>query len=189
MDNIKMKSLKIVTERLVIRPFCEKDTERYFDLISNPKVHCFEDEKLESIELAYKEVLIKKAKTDCSDLAVCLKDTDEFIGELFGLWEKDTFSICWNFLSEFCGKGYAYEGAKEYMTLLFEQMNARRIYAYVEDYNISSQKLCKKLGMRQEGLFKEFISFVNNEEGIPIYENTMQFAILKKEWENLKSKE
>ena len=36
--------------------------------------------------------------------------------------------------------------------------------------------------MRREGLFKEFVSFVNDEDGVPIYENTMQYAILKKEW-------
>ena len=60
----------------------------------------------------------------------------------------------------------------------------RRIYAYVEDYNLSSQLLCEKLGMRREGLFKEFVSFVNDEDGVPIYENTMQYAILKKEWMN-----
>lgn len=36
--------------------------------------------------------------------------------------------------------------------------------------------------MRQEGLFKEFISFINNPDGTPLYENTMQFAIFKKEW-------
>jgi ribosomal-protein-alanine N-acetyltransferase len=61
-------------------------------------------------------------------------------------------------------------------------MNERRIYAYVEDYNIASQNLCRKLGMRQEGRFKEYISFVNHPDGTPIYENTMQFAVLKKEW-------
>ncbi len=61
-------------------------------------------------------------------------------------------------------------------------MNARRIYVCVEDYNISSQRLCEKLGMRQEGLFKEFISFINNPDGTPLLENTMQFIILKKEW-------
>ena len=60
----------------------------------------------------------------------------------------------------------------------------RRIYAYMEDYNISSQRLCEKLGMRREGLFKEFVSFVNDEDGVPIYENTMQYAMLKKEWRN-----
>ena len=59
---------------------------------------------------------------------------------------------------------------------------ARRVYAYTEDYNKSSQRLCEKLGMRQEGLFKEFISFVKNPDGTPHYENTYQYAILKKEW-------
>ncbi|EEQ62996.1 acetyltransferase, GNAT family [Helicobacter pullorum MIT 98-5489] len=115
-------------------------------------------------------------------MAVCLKHTNEFIGNLFGLWEKDTFSACWNFLPNYCGKGYAYESARAYLDYLFNHMNARRIYAHVEDYNISSQRLCEKLGMRQEGLFKEFISFINNPDGTPLYENTMQFSILKKEW-------
>jgi hypothetical protein len=37
--------------------------------------------------------------------------------------------------------------------------------------------------MRKEGEFKEFISFVKSSDGTPHYENTFQFAILKKEWE------
>ena len=37
--------------------------------------------------------------------------------------------------------------------------------------------------MRPEGLFLEFISFVNNSDGTPRYENTVQYAILKKEWD------
>lgn len=65
---------------------------------------------------------------------------------------------------------------------LFSKKDARRIYAYVEDYNLSSQRLCEKLGMRREGLFVEFVSFVNNPDGTPRYENTCQYAILKKEW-------
>ena len=28
----------------------------------------------------------------------------------------------------------------------------------------------------------EFVSFVNDSEGNPIYENTIQYAILEKEW-------
>ena len=59
---------------------------------------------------------------------------------------------------------------------------ARRIYTYTEDYNLSCQHLCEKLGMRREGLFLEFVSFVKNPDGTPKYENTMQYAILKKEW-------
>ena len=62
------------------------------------------------------------------------------------------------------------------------QKGARRIYTYTEDYNLSCQHLCEKLGMRREGMFMEFVSFIKNSEGNPIYENTIQYAILKKEW-------
>ena len=53
---------------------------------------------------------------------------------------------------------------------------------FTEDYNIPSQRLCERLGMRREGLFMEFVSFINNPDGTPHYENTVQYAILKKEW-------
>ena len=36
--------------------------------------------------------------------------------------------------------------------------------------------------LRREGIFKEFVSFVKNPDGTPRYENTVQYAILKKEW-------
>lgn len=77
---------------------------------------------------------------------------------------------------------YLNEAAHAFFDYLFKDKGARRIYAYTEDYNKSSQHLCEKLGMRQEGLFKEFISFVKNPDGTPLYENTYQYAILKKEW-------
>ena len=84
---------------------------------------------------------------------------------------------------QYHGKGYAYEAAHAFFDYLFGQKGARRIYAYTEDYNIASQKLCEKLGMRCEGLFMEFVSFVKDKNGNPIYENTYQYAILKKEWQ------
>jgi hypothetical protein len=37
--------------------------------------------------------------------------------------------------------------------------------------------------MRREGLFLEFVSFVDDGDGNPVYENTYQYAILKKEWD------
>ena len=43
--------------------------------------------------------------------------------------------------------------------------------------------------MRQEGMFLEFISFVNNPDGTPRYENTVQYAILKKEWDRQQSQQ
>ena len=85
--------------------------------------------------------------------------------------------------------GYAFEAAKAFFDYLFTQKRARRIYAYTEDDNLSSQKLCEKLGMRREGMFMEFVSFVNHPDGTPKYENTIQYAILKREWMEAKEKQ
>ena len=38
------------------------------------------------------------------------------------------------------------------LSIYFLKKGARRIYAYTEDYNFSSQHLCEKLGMRREGI-------------------------------------
>lgn len=35
---------------------------------------------------------------------------------------------------------------------------------------------------RVKGCFKEFISFVNNPDGTPKYEDTCIYAVLEKEW-------
>ncbi len=94
----------------------------------------------------------------------------------------DTYSPCWMLNKRYHGKGYAYEAAHAFFDYLFLQKGARRVYAYTEADNLSSQRLCRRLGMRQEGLFKEFISFVDDENGDPVYEDTMEWAILRKEW-------
>ena len=64
---------------------------------------------------------------------------------------------------------------------LFADRAARRLYAYVEDDNLASQRVCERLGMRREGLFRDFISFVNDAAGQPIYVNTYQYALLRRE--------
>lgn len=173
----------IVTERLTLRPLCEEDAAEYFRLWAHPRVHCYAGETLPDLAAARAAIRQKEALTDGSELAVAHRQTGAFLGLVFGLWEGDTFSVCWNFLPEAGGKGYALEAARAYLGYLFREKGARRIYAYVEDTNLPSQRLCRRLGMRQEGLFREFISFVQGPDGAPLYENTLQFAILKKEWE------
>ena len=86
------------------------------------------------------------------------------------------------FRRETCLNNFTMSFSYIFFNYLFNQKGARRIYAYTEDNNLPSQNLCKKLGMRQEGLFMEFVPFINDADGNPIYENTMQWAILKKEW-------
>ena len=188
----------IETERLILRPFTETDTNDAFEYLNEQTVHCFVSMRTETLADAQKAVL-DRAKDKEYYFAIVLKESGKVIGEINAVSERsaledknaphDTFSPCWILNSAYQGKGYAFEAAQVFFDYLFNQKGARRIYAYTEDYNTASQKLCEKLGMRREGLFREYVTFIKDENGNPIYENTYQFAILKREWEHIFTKD
>lgn len=185
------KMIQLETERLILRPFNENDTEDVFQYLEQPMVNCFACMKVNSLEEA-KRAVQERAKNKELSFAIVLKESGKVIGEIESMSEatapddanavRDTFSPCLMLNKAYHGNGYAYEAAHAFFDYLFLEKGARRIYAYTEDYNISSQKLCEKLGMRREGMFMEFVSFIKDENGNPVYENTIQYAILKKEW-------
>lgn len=180
----------IETERLLLRPFRAGDAADVLEYLREPAVNCFADMKLCSPEEAEAEVCRRSGEGEYY-FAIVLKDSGKVIGEIDAWPEstapgdaapRDTFSPCWMLNRDYHGRGYAYEAARAFFDYLFREKGARRIYAYTEDYNRACQRLCEKLGMRREGLFEEFVSFVSAPDGSPIYENTLQYAILKKEW-------
>ncbi|MDJ1655413.1 GNAT family protein [Raoultella sp. Ech2A] len=173
----------IKTPGLIIRPFMEKDAAALFDYLSSPLAPCFLDEKLHSLEEAKNDML--RRANDPGQFAVCIKETDHLIGHLFadnsGEPDSDTWSVGWHFNSRYAKQGFAIQSATALFQYLFNEKGARRLYAWVEDYNLASQKLCERLHMRREGCFKEFVSF-ERENGEKRYDNTYIYALLKKEW-------
>lgn len=174
----------VETERLILRPFREGDAADLFAYLRAPTASCFLSLKL--ADLTEAEIEVRKRALDNGCLAICLKETGQVIGDLFGgAGEEDedkTASVGWNLNPQFGGQGYAFEAAKAQFDHFFQARGFRRLYAYVEDHNKPSQRLCEKLGMRREGVFVEFVSFTNDDAGDPVYENTMQYAILRREW-------
>lgn len=187
----------IETKRLILRPFLEDDAADVFEYLHEPAINCFAGMKLQSFDDAKAEMKKRVCETEYY-FAITLKESGKVIGEIEAYPERDephdttspldTFSPCWMLNAAYQGKGYAYEAAHAFFDYLFCEKGARRIYAFTEDYNLSSQRLCEKLGMRREGLFLEFVSFINHPDGTPIYENTYQYAILKREWMNEQGK-
>lgn len=182
--------MKIETERLVLRSFSENDAEDVYEYLREPAVNCFAGMKLNSLDEARAEMRKRVGETEYY-FAIALKNTGKVIGEIEAYPESpnheegcpaDTFSPCWMLNRAYQGNGYAFEAAHAFIDYLFREKGARRIYAYTEDYNVSCQHLCEKLGMRREGFFIEFVSFVKNPDGTPKYENTIQYAVLKKDW-------
>ena len=183
--------MMIETERLILRPFQEVDAADVYEYLKEPAVNCFSSMKLNSLDEASEEMKRRLDKKEYY-FAITLKEDGKVIGKPDACPEaekshgdqnaaQDTFSPSWILNKDYQGKGYAFEAAHAFLDYFFCKKDARRIYAYTEDYNLVSQHLCEKLGMPREGVFLEFISFVKNPDDTPKYENTMQYAILKKE--------
>lgn len=175
----------IQTERLVLRNFQHDDSAGLFAYLHQPSAPCFFSMALKDMAAADDEV---RNRGDSDEyLAVCLKETGRLIGDVFAMPEEDTYSIGWNFNPQFGGCGYATEAAQALVGHLFSRANARRLYAYVEEDNVPSRRVCERLGMRQEGMFIDFVSFENDESGAPVYVNTAQYALLRREWAGVAS--
>ncbi len=175
----------IETERLVLRNFRKADAADLLAYTREPAAGCFLDQRLEDLAAAEREA--ERRGTGDAEIAVCLRenglrDSGRLIGDLFAFAEGDTVAVGWNFNPAFGGAGYALEAARALFAHLFEARGARRLYAYVEEENAASRRLCARLGMRQEGAFLDFVSFRTDAAGTPIYETTLQFALLRREW-------
>lgn len=179
-----MRGMKTIeTPRLLLRGFCQEDAGGLWKILAFPRAACFVDEKLSSFGEAVNSARWRSQEPAGTQVAVCLKEKDTLIGYLFGQAEDQaTWSVGWNFNAVFCGHGYALEAARAYLTLLFAELGARRIYAYAARDNGPSLRLCERLGMRLEGVFKEFVSFTRDASGKEIFEDTCMYAILAKEW-------
>ena len=145
--------LRLETERLVLRPFEDRDAPALLALFGRPDVSCFFDERLESLGEALLEARRRRNEREGTQLAVCRKESGGMIGNVFSRQEgPDTWSAGWIFDRRFQGRGYAGEAARVYVDFLFSRRGARRVFAYVEEGNLPSRRLCERLGMRFEAV-------------------------------------
>lgn len=72
----------IETERLILRPFREGDAAELFAYLRAPTAPCFLSLKL--ADLTEAEVEVRKRALDEGSVAICLKQTGQLIGDLFG---------------------------------------------------------------------------------------------------------
>ena len=116
----------IETERLILRPFEEKDAADMLEYLKKPAVNCFACMKLDSLEEAKEEA---RRRADDTDLyfAIVLKESGKVIGEIDAAPEatapdednapQDTFSPCWMLNEAYHGKGYGYEAAHAFFDI------------------------------------------------------------------------
>ena len=177
---------RIETQRLVIRNFQEVDWQDMYEYFSDPKVLEFEP-YLPFSEDKCKEECKKRAEGE-NFYAVCLKETNKMIGNLYVSFcdEKfNTWEIGYVFNSKYQGKGYASESVKTMLSYLFNMKNARRIIAMCDPLNVPSWKLLERVGMRREAHFRKEIYFKCNANNQLIWKDTYVYAILEDDVANV----
>ncbi len=182
-----MEKFLIKTSRLLIRNFRETDLISFHQYRSNPEITRYQGCDVFSVQEAREFINAQINKSYgvpgewiqyaierisdgqlAGDCAIFLEPDEPGTAEL-GITISDT-----------CQRnGYAKETMRGLMNLLFHEKNIRRIVETVDAENIASVRLIKSLSFRQEGYFKENVFFKGK------WGSELQFALLKKEWEQL----
>lgn len=156
----------IETERLILRPFTDADSEPFVAIHADPEVMHFypgvwsEEQSLSSIQHA-KDGL---ANDGFGLLAAELKSTGACIGTI-GLVKLDDVmreatggeaevEIGWRLQHNVWGQGLGPEGAKACLDYAWETLKLAQVVAFTAEINTPSQRVMQKIGMISEGSFQ-----------------------------------
>ncbi len=165
------------TERLIIRPTIIQDLDQIHLLLSDPETMHFFVEGTYSKEKV--RDMITRNQKEQHHYTVLLKSSNRIIGKLsYNPWfMKNTKEIGWIFFKTATNKGYCTEAAKAILKYAFEQENIHRMIATCQPENIASKRVCEKLGMRQEGNFKQSIHVKND-----VWWDELHYGILQDDY-------
>lgn len=178
----KIHPMELITSRLILRDFQESDFPALLAIESLPETHYFEGPvPTEAETWAKREKNLQRARDIPRThyrLAICLS-TGEFVGRLgLGLQNESIreWEIGWAILPQEWGKGYATEAARRLLEHVFDELNAHRVVAFCHASNAASERVMRKLGMKQDGYLRE-TRWWNDD-----WADELVYSILEWEW-------
>ena len=174
----------LTTQRLILRDFIESDWEAVLAYQQDPLYLRYNEWTSRTADnvRAFVQMFLDHQKQEPRikfQFAVTLKGTGQLIGNC-GIRrdsaEAHEADIGYELDPRFWGKGYATEAAWAVLGFGFTQMNLHRVTAWCVADNTASAHVLEKLGMRQEGRFREHQYFKGR------WWDTLLYAILYEEW-------
>ncbi len=158
--------MRIETERLMLRPWCEEDAEDLYKYASNPEIglpagwppHTSVENSREIIQ-----TILSQPET----YAVCLKEDNKPIGSIGfhrnDLAKKDDeYELGYWIGKAFWGRGLIPEAARQMISYAFEILKMSRIWCAYYEGNEKSKKVQEKLGFvfhhKTEGIKVELLN-------------------------------
>lgn len=174
------------TERLVIRNFVASDWEALHEMIIQYESNEFAayDQQWPTSAIEIKGVAEWFANGD-NYLAVCLKDTGQFIGFVAlnpePREDRCEFNLGYIFNSNYHGKGYATEACQAVLGHAFNQLQAQIVISGTAAANRASCRLLERLGFEKTS--ESMASFRSTADGTPIEFLGYTYGIAKGQWE------
>ncbi len=180
----------IETERLIIRNFKAEDGQGLYETIQtyvNSPFGKFDHKWPDSRE-EIQGVAGWFAQGD-GFLAVCLKDTGQFIG--FIAFNKTdaadavVYDLGYVFNAAYQGHGYATEGCRAVLEYGFDQLGVQRLVSGTAEANQASMRLLQKLGFHVTRRMRG--SMQQDEQGNPIEFDGCELQMTREAYEQAKS--
>jgi len=180
--------LPLLTERLELRDFLERDVDSVHRWASDPEVVRFmgwgPNTREQTREFLQRKFAERTGEPRMAwDLAVLRRDTGRVIGSV-GLrigpdGEQAALGYCYD--QDAWGHGYATEAAREMLRFGFDDLGLHRIHASVDTRNGASIRVLDKIGMRQEGRLRQHAR-IRGE-----WRDSFLYAILRSEWDEMRA--
>ena len=168
--------MQIETERLILRRFCKSDLQDLYEYLSDEEVVRFEPYK--PMDLQEAENTLNWRMTTEEMLAVELKASGKMIGNVYlGQRDFEARELGFVFNRQYWGQGYARESCEAVLQQAFAT-GVHRIYAECDPENVHSWRLLEKQGFRREAHLRENVYFWKDEQGNPVWKDTLVYAIL-----------
>jgi len=146
----------ILTERLLLRPWCEADREPFRAMNADPRVMEFFPNMLadEESDRAMDRIQAKLEERGWGLWAAEFRPDKSLLGFIglsvpgFEAHFMPAVEIGWRLRCEAWGKGLATEGARAAMRFGFENVGLGEIVSFTTAANLRSRRVMEKLGMR-----------------------------------------
>jgi len=149
--------MHLITDRLILRPFCEDDFAALRALVADPRIFQYrsrtsitEDETRAFLAQACQA--LTEPSPPLYAFAILLRITSQFIGEcgLTRLADQPTAAFLWYSLSpQFWKQRYMTEAASAIVQFGFTSADFQRIVASCHPDNHASRRILERLGMVQ----------------------------------------
>jgi [ribosomal protein S5]-alanine N-acetyltransferase len=159
---MRFDQVRLITQRLLLRPLCEADAPVLFAMFSEPKVMRYMSTgPWPSIDKAH-EMIAQDAVELPEGVHLRLGLETKIDSKLIGhcsLFKWDTgcrrAEVGYGMASAAWGKGYMHEALTALLNYGFEDMQLNRVEADIDPRNIASAKSLERLGFTKEGYLRE----------------------------------